>query len=596
MSRRTTCLISLVLALSLILPGVVRAIDSKSALLVWWPLDEGQGTKAVDHSGNGYDGVFQGAPQWVAGYAGSALSFDGVDDYVAFDFPAAESLPAFTVSLWLKCATLGQVNYAAAFAGHYPNTAGFQLDVDGGDPGNYRVNPSGLIFGPASTDWVHLTLTAKGTAATLYYNGVQATTGTLTDSQWDEFCLGVNRNRTIWWAGACDELRVYNRALEADQVQDLYNGIAPDFSKAITPSPADAANMVATPLFTWTPGDGALFHDVYLGTSRELTEADRVATHQPVALYYHVPGLEPGVTYYWRVDEVAADMVTVHAGDVWSFTSQALTAYLPQPADGSVEASPAAALTWLPGQQARKHHVYFSENVVDVNTAAAVADKGEVAEPTFAPGELTPITTYYWRVDEVLLDGTTRTGAVWSFTTVLPVEDFEGYTDEEGSRIYETWSDGWTNGTGSTVGYTTAPFAEQTIVHGGKQSMPLDFNNVQASFYSEAEREFAPAEDWTAGGTDTLILYIHGRAANGSIPVYVRLEDTSKNAATVVHPDPAFSATTQWTAWKIPLADFTGVNPAKVKKLCLGVGDKADPQAGGTGILYVDDIQLAKSR
>jgi hypothetical protein len=594
MSRRTTCLISL--ALSFILPGVVRAIDSKSALLVWWPLDEGQGTIAVDHSGNGYDGVFQGAPQWATGYSGSALSFDGVDDYVAFDFPAAESLPAFTVGLWLKCATLGQVNYAAALAGHYPNTAGFQLDVDGGNPGNYRVNPSGLIFGPASTDWVHLTLTAKGTAATLYYNGAQATTGTLTDSQWDEFCLGVNRNRTIWWAGACDELRVYNRTLEADQVQGLYKGITPDFSKAIAPSPADAAHMVATPLFTWTPGDGALFHDVYLGTSPELTEADRVATHQPVALYYHVPGLEPGVTYYWRVDEVAADMVTVHAGDVWSFTSQALTAYLPQPADGSVEASPTAALTWLPGQQARKHHVYFSENVVDVNTAAAAADKGEVAEPNFAPGELTPVTTYYWRVDEVLLDGTTRTGAVWSFTTVLPVEDFEGYTDEEGSRIYETWSDGWTNGTGSTVGYTTAPFAEQTIVHGGKQSMPLDFNNIQTPFYSEAEREFAPAQDWTAGGTDTLILYARGRAANGSIPVYVRLEDASKGTATVVHPDPAFSATTQWTAWKIPLADFTGVNPAKIKKLCLGVGDKADPQAGGTGILYVDDIQLAKSR
>ena len=37
-----------------------------------------------------------------------------------------------------------------------------------------------------------------------------------------------------------------------------------------------------------------------------------------------------------------------------------------------------------------------------------------------------------------------------------------------------------------------APFAEQTIVHGGKQSMPLDYNNVKTPFYSEAEREFAP--------------------------------------------------------------------------------------------------------
>ena len=35
---------------------------------------------------------------------------------------------------------------------------------------------------------------------------------------------------------------------------------------------------------------------------------------------------------------------------------------------------------------------------------------------------------------------------------------------------------------GSTVGYMTAPFAEQTIVHGGKQSMPLAYDNTQVAF------------------------------------------------------------------------------------------------------------------
>jgi hypothetical protein len=152
-----------------------------------------------------------------------------------------------------------------------------------------------------------------------------------------------------------------------------------------------------------------------------------------------------------------------------------------------------------------------------------------------------------------------------------------------------------TNGlSGSMVGNPTAPFAEQKIVHGGKQSMPLDYNNVKTPFYSEAEQEFAPAQDWTAGGTDTLILYVRGRAGNGQAPLYVTLEDSTKHTAAVVYPDPAPVTATKWTQWKIPLSSFTGVNPAKVRKLSIGVGDKANPKAGGTGRIYIDDICLAR--
>ncbi len=43
-----------------------------------------------------------------------------------------------------------------------------------------------------------------------------------------------------------------------------------------------------------------------------------------------------------------------------------------------------------------------------------------------------------------------------------------------------------------------------------------------------------------------------------------------------------------------PTRGFTGVNLAKVKKLSLGVGDKANPKADGTGLIYVDDISLAR--
>ena len=132
--------------------------------------------------------------------------------------------------------------------------------------------------------------------------------------------------------------------------------------------------------------------------------------------------------------------------------------------------------------------------------------RGRQAEAGYMPAEALGWGTgpYYWRIDEVQANGTITTGPVWSFSVAnfLIVDDMESYTDEVGSRIYEVWIDGWTNDTGSVVGNLTAPFAERTIVHGGKQAMPMDYNNAKTPFYSEAEQTLPPLQDWTANGVD----------------------------------------------------------------------------------------------
>lgn len=46
--------------------------------------------------------------------------------------------------------------------------------------------------------------------------------------------------------------------------------------------------------------------------------------------------------------------------------------------------------------------------------------------------------------------------------------------------------------------------------------------------------------------------------------------------------------------WKIPLRNFTDVNLTRIKKMSLGVGDKANPMAGYKGIVFIDDICLVK--
>jgi hypothetical protein len=189
------------------------------------------------------------------------------------------------------------------------------------------------------------------------------------------------------------------------------------------------------------------------------------------------------------------------------FSYVPVQARAPEPASGAKGVSVETDLNWRPGRQAASHQVFFGTDPGALTAGQTVTDH------QYDPGSLNFGTTYYWRVNEV--NGVTYSGPVWSFTTqpYAVVEDFESYTDDEGSRIYETWIDGWTNATGAVVGYLQAPFAEQKIIHGGKQSMPLEYNNIKTPYYSETERTFAPVQNWTGHGADTLVVYFQGRAA-----------------------------------------------------------------------------------
>ena len=290
--------------------------------ICWWPCDEGQGPTALDWSGHGYHGGFAGDPQWVQWYDGYAVELDGIDDEVIVSLAAASVWPEFTVAVWVKTDTPGQDQYSSVFSGHSPNSAGFQLDVDGANPGNYRINPAGLIFGSVSTDWVHLAITCSGPSATLYYNGALASSGTLTDTDktFNQFAVGRNRNVDNKFAGTIDDLRVYDRALTGAEVQQLTRI---DPMLAWNPSPLDGSKVdVAEAMqLSWLPGDAAKEHDVYLGAD-EATVSD-AGTNSPEyrgrqsATAYNPVDLEFGKTFFWRVDEV--NEPHVWKGHIWSF-------------------------------------------------------------------------------------------------------------------------------------------------------------------------------------------------------------------------------------------------------------------------------------
>ena len=83
-----------------------------------------------------------------------------------------------------------------------------------------------------------------------------------------------------------------------------------------------------------------------------------------------------------------------------------------------------------------------------------------------------------------------------------------------------------------------------------------------------------------------------GIESNVAEPMYLVLEDSAGNSVVINHPDPAAVTVDTWTQWSIPLTDFAGLNLQAVNKMSIGVGDRANPQVGGSGTLYIDDIGL----
>jgi hypothetical protein len=81
---------------------------------------------------------------------------------------------------------------------------------------------------------------------------------------------------------------------------------------------------------------------------------------------------------------------------------------------------------------------------------------------------------------------------------------------------------------------------------------------------------------------------------NGPASLYVVVKDASNRTATVIHSDTAVVGTAKWTEWRIPLSSLNGVNLAKVKKITIGLGDKAHPVAGGAGQVFIDDIRVTE--
>lgn len=232
--------ISLGLGLAFSLPVASLATQTYSAptngLVGYWSFDEGVGNIARDYSGNKNNGTLSGAtkPVWTSGYASKGLSFNGSSAYVNMGniFNLTGSM---TFSAWVKLNTTtgGQTIMCKAEGGSY--CVEFNIPVAGKiswNPfigGSYRTvsaNSPAVI-----NTWYHVVGVYDGSAVKLYING-QLQTSTVTVSgnvstTSEPFIIGANPNGggtviSQFLNGMIDEARVYNRALSATEISNLY--------------------------------------------------------------------------------------------------------------------------------------------------------------------------------------------------------------------------------------------------------------------------------------------------------------------------------------------------------------------------------------
>jgi hypothetical protein len=324
------------------------------------------------------------------------------------------------------------------------------------------------------------------------------------------------------------------------------------------------------------------------------------------------------------VDDADLEVLMSYYGQAVDYTGKTVIdvkpPYNPQPPNGwTIDFEKALPLNWMSIEQSPIHDLYFGtdrsavENAHILDTSGVY--RGEQTGNSYTPPEgVQAGQTYYWRVDEVRSEDYAKKGEIWSFTIVdyIIVDDFESY--DAGKQIWFTWHDGLGygipgtagffagNGTGAAVGDVTwESFTEQTIVHGGGQSMPIRYDNdgtfdewgtTGLAFYAEVQRTWAEPQDWTRMEVETLVLWFHGDPGNSVEPMYVSLEDVAGKSNDVMYTDSSAITVAEWQQWSINLSEFVGVDLTAIKKMSIGIGDKESTEPGGSGVLYIDDIEL----
>lgn len=201
-------------------------------LISRWEFDEGSGTIAYDSVGDN-DGTIYGA-SWTTGQINGALSFDGDNDFVTIGDKDNLEQQAFTLSFWAKLNNpSGSLQGGIAKGWIFGDATMFSytLDFSGGNARAGITNTSDASFGVTgsivNSDWHMWSMKVGGGTLILYKDGAFVNsiryTGTIdyTKSH-NNFVICARDSGSYSFNGKIDDVRFYNRALSAEEIEQLY--------------------------------------------------------------------------------------------------------------------------------------------------------------------------------------------------------------------------------------------------------------------------------------------------------------------------------------------------------------------------------------
>lgn len=290
-----------------------------TGMVAAYAMNEGTGTTTADASGKNNTGTLVSAT-WADGKYSKAVSFDGTSSRVSVpDSPSLRLTTNMTLEAWVRPVAGQNIAHAVIIKQHDTGLA-YSLYVNADlspnvtiDTGT-RIRLNGPTALPLNT-WSHLAATYDGATLRLYVNGAQvsqtAATGTL---RADANQLRIGNHWNHYFAGQIDEVRVYNRALSATEVQtDMSTPVGDSGPPPDTTPPTAPASLTATPgtglaQLNWsaaTDNVAVTGYRVHRSTSAGFTPSDANQIATTTATSYSDTGLAAG-TYYYKVRAVDA--------------------------------------------------------------------------------------------------------------------------------------------------------------------------------------------------------------------------------------------------------------------------------------------------
>ncbi len=216
--------------------------------VAWWQLNEGTGSTAFDYSGNGHNGTVNSGVSWTAnGFSGNGAFFDGTNGGNITISSSFKLTANWTATMWVNrwgakdsSVLLGGSTDALKLEQHaHTNHVGYTI---------YGKTDNPLGYATPQNTWTHLAFVETSAGVSLYVNGVlNSSFATTSGVDATTIGFGLPAATTDYLDATLDDVRVYNQALTAAQISNIYNygRITPVPSVALT-SPTNGANFIVS--------------------------------------------------------------------------------------------------------------------------------------------------------------------------------------------------------------------------------------------------------------------------------------------------------------------------------------------------------------